>query len=140
MADESALQGPPSHLANGSRGRAHILPYQPAASQVMSPTDLPQCRQLPGGSAKLLDRLESTQILGLECLLPDLELRLQHRSGECLQKLFTSIWVMKKPLGRGLFMSSKRPTMLPPRESINTQSWKRLRDLFEQNTTCSTDC
>ena len=29
MADESALQGPPSHLANGSRGRSHILPYQP---------------------------------------------------------------------------------------------------------------
>ena len=29
VADESALQGPPSHLANRSRGRSHILPYQP---------------------------------------------------------------------------------------------------------------
>ena len=29
MADDSALQGPQSHLANGSRGRSHILPYQP---------------------------------------------------------------------------------------------------------------
>ena len=29
MADASALQGQPSHLANGSRGRSHILPYQP---------------------------------------------------------------------------------------------------------------
>ena len=29
MAHESAMQGPPSHLANRSRGRAHILPYQP---------------------------------------------------------------------------------------------------------------
>ena len=29
MADESALQGQPSHLANGSRGRSQVLPYQP---------------------------------------------------------------------------------------------------------------
>ena len=29
MADESALQGQQSHLANESRGRSHILPYQP---------------------------------------------------------------------------------------------------------------
>ena len=29
MADDSALQGQQSHLANGSRGRSHILPYQP---------------------------------------------------------------------------------------------------------------
>ena len=40
----------------------------PTASQVMSPTDLPQCHQRPGDSEKLLDLLdhhESTQILGL---------------------------------------------------------------------------
>ena len=31
MADDQALQGQPSHLANGSRGRSQILPYQPHA-------------------------------------------------------------------------------------------------------------
>ena len=29
MADDQALQGPPPHLANGSRGRSQVLPYQP---------------------------------------------------------------------------------------------------------------
>ena len=29
MADEAALQGQSSHLANGSRGRSQLLPYQP---------------------------------------------------------------------------------------------------------------
>ena len=29
MADDLALQGPPPHLANGSRGRSNLLPYQP---------------------------------------------------------------------------------------------------------------
>ena len=29
MADDQALQGPSSHLANGSRGRSQVLPYQP---------------------------------------------------------------------------------------------------------------
>ena len=30
MADEQTLQGPPSHLASGSRGRAQMIaPYQP---------------------------------------------------------------------------------------------------------------
>ena len=29
MADDQALQGQPSHLANGSRGRSQLLPYQP---------------------------------------------------------------------------------------------------------------
>ena len=29
MADEQALQGPSSHLANGGRGRSQLLPYQP---------------------------------------------------------------------------------------------------------------
>ena len=29
MADDSALQGQQSHLANGGRGTSHILPYQP---------------------------------------------------------------------------------------------------------------
>ena len=29
MADDLALQGPHPHLANGSRGRSNLLPYQP---------------------------------------------------------------------------------------------------------------
>ena len=29
MADEQALQGQSSHLANGGRGRSQLLPYQP---------------------------------------------------------------------------------------------------------------
>ena len=29
MADDIALQGQPPHLANGSRGRSQLLPYQP---------------------------------------------------------------------------------------------------------------
>ena len=29
MADDQALQGQPSHLANGGRGRSQLLPYQP---------------------------------------------------------------------------------------------------------------
>ena len=29
MADDLALQGPQPHLANGSRGRSNLLPYQP---------------------------------------------------------------------------------------------------------------
>ena len=29
MADDQALQEQPSHLANGSRGRSQVLPYQP---------------------------------------------------------------------------------------------------------------
>ena len=29
MADDQALQGPHPHLANGSRGRSNLLPYQP---------------------------------------------------------------------------------------------------------------
>ena len=29
MANEAALQGQSSHLANGSRGRSQLLPYQP---------------------------------------------------------------------------------------------------------------
>ena len=33
-------------------------------------------------------------------------------------------------------MRSKRPTTLLLRESINTQSWKSLRDLFAQNSPC----
>ena len=29
MADDQALQEPSTHLANGSRGRSQVLPYQP---------------------------------------------------------------------------------------------------------------
>ena len=29
MADDQALQGQSSHLANGGRGRSQLLPYQP---------------------------------------------------------------------------------------------------------------
>ena len=72
-------RGPkPSHLINHT------------ASQVMNPTDLPHCH--PGDSEKLLDHLESTQILGLACPHLDLGLKLQPKSRECLPKLFTSIW------------------------------------------------
>ena len=120
----------------GVEGGPTFFLINPTASQIMSPTDLPQCRQLPGDSAKLLGHPESTLILGLECLLLDQELRLQLRSGECLQKLFTSTWEMKKPLGRGVSMSSKRPTMLPHKEITKRQTWKRLRDLFVQKSHC----
>ena len=39
----------------GVGGSPNFYPINPTASQVMSPTDLPQCHQLPGDSAKLLD-------------------------------------------------------------------------------------
>ena len=111
-------------------------PINPTASQVMSPNDLPQCLQLPGDSAKLLDHQESTQIPGLECPQLDLGLKFQRKSGECLQKLFTSTWVMRRPLRRGLSMSSKRLSTLPPKENTRGLSWRRLRDPFEQNSLC----
>ena len=62
----------------------HLI--NPMASQVMSPTDLPQCHQHPGGSEKPLDHKESTQILGLACPHQDLGIKLQPKFGECLQK------------------------------------------------------
>ena len=133
MADDSALQGQQSRPTGVEGGPTFFL-INPTVSQVMSPTDLPQCHQLPGDSAKLLDHLESTLMLGLECLLLGQEPRLQLRSGGCFEKLFTSIGEMKKPLERGV--SSKRPTTLLLRESINTQTWKKLQDLFEQNSHC----
>ena len=75
----------------GVEGGPTFYLINPTASQVMSPTDLPQCHQLPGDSAKLLDHLESTLMLGLECLLLGQEPRLQLRPGGCFGKLFTSI-------------------------------------------------
>ena len=36
MADDQALQGQPSHLANGSRGRSQLLPYQPDGFTIIS--------------------------------------------------------------------------------------------------------
>ena len=93
MADDQALhQGPPGHLAGGSRGRTQIIAlYNPTASQVMSPTDLPQCHQHPGDLAKLPDHHpESSR--GLACHHRAQGLKLQHiRPGERLQKWFTSI-------------------------------------------------
>ena len=39
MADDQALQGQPSHLANGSRGRSQLLPYQPHGFTILKRTD-----------------------------------------------------------------------------------------------------
>ena len=60
MADDQALQGHPLIWPMGVGGGPNFYLINPTASQVMSPTDLPQCRQLPGGSEKLLDHQEST--------------------------------------------------------------------------------
>ena len=122
MADDQGLQGPHSHLAPGRRGRPKSSP----------PTDLPPCHQHPGDSEKLLDHQESTQILGLECPHQDLGLRLQLKSGGCLLKLFTSTWEMKRPLERGLYVSSKRLSMLLISGTFRGSSWRRLRDPFEK--------
>ena len=136
MADDQALQGPPSHLAPGSRGRAQIIaPYQPHGFTGYEPNRSASI-STPRRTEKLLDHQESTQILGLTCPHQDLGFKLQPKSGGCLLKLFTSIWEMRRPLGRGLFMSSKRLSMLPIKRNFRGLSWRRLRDPFEKNSPC----
>ena len=61
----------------GVGGAPLYYPINPTASQVMSPTDLPQCRQLPGGTEKPLDHQESTLMCGLACLPQGLGLKPQ---------------------------------------------------------------
>ena len=61
----------------GVGGGPLYYPINPTASQVMSPTDLPQCRQLPGGMEKPLDHQESTLMCGLACLHRGLGLKHQ---------------------------------------------------------------
>ena len=75
MADDQALQGQPPHLANGGRGRSQLLPYQPHGFTGYEPTDLPRCRQHPGGTERPLDHQESTLVCELECLHQGLGLR-----------------------------------------------------------------
>ena len=41
MADDQALQGPHPHLANGSRGRSNLLPYQPHGFTIFSYVPFP---------------------------------------------------------------------------------------------------
>ena len=61
----------------GAGGGPTYCPINPTASQAMSPTDLPQCRQLPGGTEKPLDHQESTLWEGLACLPQGLGLKHQ---------------------------------------------------------------
>ena len=84
MADDSSFAGTTISSGQwGPRAVPQFYPINPTASQVMSPTDLLQCRQLPGDSAKVLDHQESTLRLGLECLLLGRGPRLQLKSGGC---------------------------------------------------------
>ena len=136
MADESALQGPPSHLANGSRGRAHILPYQPhgfTGYEPNRPASMPSTpRRL--GEAPGPPRVNPNPRAGMPAAGSGTQAPAQ--VWRMLAEVVHLHWVMKRPLGRGLFMSSKKPSMLPPKENINGQSWRRLRDPFEQNSPC----
>ena len=123
----------PQGGVGGGPKSLHLI--NPSASQVMSPTDLPQCHQHPGDSEKLLDH-ESTQILGLECPLQDLGLKLQLRSGRMLAELIY-LHVGNEEASRERFLyESKKLSKLLINENFREVSWKRLLDPFEQNSPC----
>ena len=51
MADDLALQGPHPHLANGSRGRSNLQPYQPhgfTGYEPNRPASMPSTPRRPG--------------------------------------------------------------------------------------------
>ena len=136
MADDSALQGQPSHLANGSRGRSHTLPFQPhgfTGYEPNRPASMPstprRLGEAPGPARVNLDA-SGMPAAGSGTQAPAQSLEDAERSGS------PPIGEMKRPPERGVSMSSKRPTTLLLKESINTQSWRRLRDLFMQNSHC----
>ena len=91
MADDQALQGPSIHLAPGSRGRAQaIAPYEPHGFTGYEPN---RPTSMPSTSKRLGEAPGPPRV-------------------ECFQKLFASIQEMKKPLGGGLSVSSKRLSTL----------------------------
>ena len=56
MADDLALQGPHPHLANGSRRRSNLLPYQPHGFTDTIPKAVSQT-QIPSNVVLLCPRL-----------------------------------------------------------------------------------
>ena len=136
MADDLALQGQPSHLANGSRGRSQVLPYQPHGFTGYEPN---RPASMPSTPRRL------GEAPGPPRVNPDVRVGMP-AAGSGTQAP-AQVWRMLREvvhLHRGdeeasrerFVMSSKRLVMRLLKESINTQSWKRLRDLFEQNSTC----
>ena len=135
MADDLALQGPHPHLANGSRGRSNLLPYQPhgfTGYEPNRPASMPSTPRRHGeapGPPRVNPNVQAGMpASGSGTQAPALVLRMLrevvhlHRGDEEASR-------------ERLCMSSKRPLMQLLKGSINTLSWKRLRDLFEQSST-----
>ena len=68
MADDQALQGQSSHLANGGRGRSQLLPYQPhgfTGPKILSSTGAGVWRKAPMAfpdSSSVLDKFQSANM------------------------------------------------------------------------------
>ena len=60
MADDLALQRPQPHLANGSRGRSNLLPYQPHGFTGYEPNRPASMPSTPRRHGEALDHQEST--------------------------------------------------------------------------------
>ena len=136
MADEQALQGQPSHLANGSRGRSRVLPYQPHGFTGYEPN---RPASMPSTPRRL------GEAPGPPRVNPDVRVGMS-AAGSGTQAP-AQVWRMlrevvhlhrgdEEPLEKNSSMSSKRLTTQLLKESINTQSWTRMQDLFEQNSHC----